>query len=340
MAHGPTVTSGQLLDSGLLARPSAAATVQELLDLPPAGVGRVVLMRVMGGVDIEVWPDRGLDIGPAWYRGTPLSWTSPVGRGSPLPIPHGADWLSRFTGGLVTTCGTDHVGPATERAGMHGRHSHLPAVDVRTDRYRDGDETVCRVSGTVEDVSMFDRRVVVRRSVETRTDSPLVVLRDEVRNDGFRATQVPLLYHVNLGAPLVHPGTRLSGGGRETVPREPVPHVPEALLLPEPGDGSAEAVFEHDDVVVDDGWARLVVSSPVWDVVAEVSWSAESLPRLYEWVWPTRRGWALGVEPSNAGMYDRPGSPAGAPSLQPGATFATELRIALRHVSPSGTHTP
>ena len=330
MSTDPSVTSGHLLDAGLVARPSGIASVRELHDPVPSGVGRVVDVRVMGGIDVEVLPDRGLDLGAAWYRGTPLSWTSPVGRGTPLDTPRGGDWVDRFRGGLLTTCGTDNIGPPTPTAGMHGRHSHLPATDVRTERVRDGDATVVRVSGTVEDVSMFGRRVVVHRTVETRTDSPVLVLRDVVENTGFDAVPVPLLYHVNLGAPLVVPGSRVRSGAAQVLPREAVDHVPDASTLPGPGDGSAEAVFEHLGLPVVDGTASVVVTSPSWDVAAVVSWTSTTLPRLYQWVWPTRRGWALAVEPSTAALFgpDR-GTPREAPVLPPGGTLVTGLTVRL-----------
>lgn len=330
MSTRSSATSGELLDAGLVARPSGVASVRELLDPLPAGVGRVVDVRVMGGIDVELLPDRGLDVGAAWYHGTPLSWTSPVRRGTPLDAPRGGDWVDRFRGGLVTTCGTDNIGPATADAGMHGRHSHLPATDVRYERVRDEDATVVRVTGTVEDVTMFGRRVIVSRTVETRTDSPLLVLRDVVENTGSMPVLLPLLYHVNLGAPLVVPGSRVRSGAQQVSAREPVEHVPDASTLPEPGDGSPEAVFEHRLLPLNDGVASVIVASPSWDVAAVVSWTSATLPRLYQWVWPTRRGWALAVEPSSAALFgpDR-GTSREAPSLRPGATLRTELSIRL-----------
>lgn len=307
------------------------AAVRELMDALPGGVGRVVDIRVMGGIDLEVLPDRGLDIGAAWYAGVPLSWTSPIARGAPLDVARDADWLRRFRGGLVTTCGTDHVGPPTESAGLHGRHSSLPATDVRTTRHRDGDATVCRVTGTIEDIEMFGRRIVVHRTIETRTDAPQVVLRDVIENQGHAATPVPLLYHVNLGPPLIHPGSRIHSRCRDVVAREAVASVPDPLLLPEPAADPMEAVFEHRNPQAQAGVAHVVVDSPVSDVAAVVSWSLVSLPRLYQWVWPARRGWALAVEPSNTALFgaDRSGPRHGAPMVEAGESITTELTVRL-----------
>jgi hypothetical protein len=326
-----SITSGHLVDEGLVARASGVASVRQLIDPGPAGAGRVVDVRVMGGIDLEVRPDRGLDIGAAWYRGVPLSWTSPVANGAPLDRPRGGDWVDRFVGGLVTTCGTDNIGPPTPTAGMHGRHSHLPATDVRTDVRRDGDGFVCEVAATVEDVSMFRRRIVVRRSITTRTDDPVVVLRDVIENQGYEATPLPLLYHLNLGAPLVHPGSRVRTASTRVVAREPVGHVPDASLVPQPLDAPTEAVFEHVGPEVVDGVGRAVVTSPVWGTAAVVTWSAATLPRLYQWVWPARRGWALALEPSNAALFgpDRDDPERAAPLVPAGGVLTTELTVRL-----------
>lgn len=325
------LAAGQLLDQGLVGREAAVADVRERTDASGGGVGRVLDVRVMGGIDLEVWPDRGLDIGPAWYRGTPLSWTSPVGRGTPLDVSRGTDWLGRFRGGLVTTCGTDNIGPATATSGLHGRHSSLPATDVRHSRSRDGEAVVCRVTGTIEDVSMFERRVLVHRTVETRTDSARVVLRDIVENVGWTATAVPVLYHVNLGAPLVRPGTRVRCSSARTQEMGPAPWVPDPTLLPEPVDGPEEAVFEHVQPRAGDGLGRVEVGHPDDDLAAVVQWSIASLPRFYQWVWPARRGWGLGLEPSNA-VLSGPGQQSqgsAAPLLPAGCSTTTELTVSL-----------
>lgn len=340
-----SIVSGHLVDEGLVARASGVASVRQLHDPLPGGAGRVVDVRVMGGIDLEVRPDRGLDIGAAWYRGVPLSWTSPVAQGAPLDRPRDADWVDRFTGGLLTTCGTDNIGPATPTAGLHGRHSHLPATDVRTTVRRDGTGFVCEVSGTVEDVSMFGRRVVVHRTVTTRTDEPVVVLSDVVENQGYSATPVPLLYHLNLGAPLVHPGSRVLTAASRVVAREPVAHVPDASLVPEPLDAPTEAVFEHVGPQVVDGVGRAVVTSPAWGTAAVVTWSADTLPRLYQWVWPARRGWALALEPSNAALFgpDRDDPVRAAPLLAPGAVLRTHLTVRLlplAEAAPEATGAP
>ena len=76
---------------------------------------------------------------------------------------------------------------------------------------------------------------------------PLVEIADEVENRGFAPADLMLLYHVNVGYPVVAPGSRLVAPDAEVVPRD----EPAAALLaehadfPPPRDGFEQLVYEH-----------------------------------------------------------------------------------------------
>ncbi len=40
---------------------------------------RALAFSTGGGLDFWVMADRSLDIGPLWYRGSPVAWQSPSG---------------------------------------------------------------------------------------------------------------------------------------------------------------------------------------------------------------------------------------------------------------------
>src|SRR6187431_587195 len=97
-------------------------------DGPARGARRLRVVNG-GGLEFDVHPDRGLDIGAASFQGLPLAWLSSTGIGAPSlydPVERG--WLRTFGGGLVTTCGLDSFGPPADDedgvVGMHGRVSH------------------------------------------------------------------------------------------------------------------------------------------------------------------------------------------------------------------------
>ena len=95
-----------------------ATVVQSVVSDGPAAGQRAIDARAWNGIDVRLYPDRGLDIGPAWFLGTPLAWIS---RSGELPPPSPEElterhWFDVWQGGLVTTCGLSNVG-APRRAG-------------------------------------------------------------------------------------------------------------------------------------------------------------------------------------------------------------------------------
>jgi hypothetical protein len=91
-------------------------------------------------------------------------------------------------------------------------------------------------------------------------------------------------------------------------------------------------VWEHADLRCDaSGRAAAAVRSAGLGVDATVTWDGEVLPRCFQWVYPTTRGWALGIEPANAPLFgpDREGAHAGAPLLEPGAHLDSGFALTL-----------
>ncbi|MEP7053804.1 MAG: DUF4432 family protein [Actinomycetota bacterium] len=311
------------------------ADVRDRLGLPGAGDnGRVIDIRVAGGIDIEVLVDRGLDIGSSWFGGMPLSWSSPIERRRGVDSAVGDAWMTRFNGGLLTTCGPDNIGAAQGRYGLHGSHSGTPASDVRWSREVLADCVRVEVSGVIDNIEMFGRRVQVQRTITTQTDIAKVSVRDRVSNLGQSPTAIPLLYHVNLGAPRLVPGTTVAVSAQSVQMREQCEWVPDAATIPEPCDAMTEAVFEHVRPQLTDGVGKAVITAPGATTRTVVTWTADELPRLYQWVWPSRGGWALGIEPANAPMYgpDRVGPYLGARVLAAGASAVLGFDVAIEPV--------
>jgi hypothetical protein len=100
-----------------------ASAVASVVAEGPAAGARAIDIRVWDGIDIRLLPDRGLDIGAAWFRGTPLAWISQAGEQGP-PTPESlvgeAGWRDAWGGGLLTTCGLSNVGRPSEGHGLHG----------------------------------------------------------------------------------------------------------------------------------------------------------------------------------------------------------------------------
>nr|WP_243848902.1 DUF4432 family protein [Lysinibacter cavernae] len=332
MGQGATPSAGRLLSSGLVSRADALASVTDRLDTSGTGHGtRIIEVRLLGGLTFELLPDHGLDIGAAWFDGIPFAWRSPVlgdvrDTGTAQP-----GFLDRFHGGLLVTCGLDNIGPATATHEMHGSHHRKQATEVRWERMLVDDELTVRVSGLIDSIEIFGRRVTLRRTVTARTGSSAITIDDVIHNEGYSPAAIPCLYHVNFGAPFLEQGSRILVDAGTVTAREHVDEVPEHTTFPEPTTTMIEGVFEYGALASSEGTASAVVQSPWSNRVATVSWNVDALPRLFQWVWPTRGGWALGIEPANAPLFgpDRTGDSLGAPMLEPGASRAHSVRIEL-----------
>lgn len=315
------LSARELLEAGLVAQPDAVAEVREEVRDPRSGPGsRALRVTTLGGVSVEVLPDRGLDLGSLWFNGVPVSWRSALGpRGSAVD-PAGEGWIGRFGGGLLVTSGVDHIGPPEQGHGLHGTHHLTPASDVAVHRLDDGS---VEVSGVVDSSVVFGRHVVVERRITVAVDRPRVEVRDTIRNTGPVPAGVPILYHSNLGAPLVLPGTRVEVPGSVRTPRTPEAERLGWQTFPEPTDEVIEGVWEHTGLAP--GTVRATVSAPSSRISLTMSWDAAELPRCMQWVHPTRGGWVLGVEPASAPLFgpDRSGEHLGAPVLEPGQERAS-----------------
>jgi hypothetical protein len=297
----------------VIPRAAVSAVASVVADGPAAGC-RALDLRVWDGIDVRLLPDRGLDAGAAWFGGVPLAWESAVGESSGR-----GDWLRDFGGGLVTTCGLRNVGLPAEGHGQHGDFTFQRAQVLAVERSQDG----IVVRGRITEASALGHHLEIDRTWRTRRGAGVLTLEDVTRNRGREPEPAPLLYHVNIGAPLWAAGSELRLAARETLPRDAdaVPYPP----FPCPGvvEGARERVYEH---VVDE--PRAVVAGAGLEL--ELRW--EGLPRLWQWVHPAPGIEVLGLEPANCSVLGRVHDRAEGrlPVLEPGEERVTRLEIRVR----------
>lgn len=310
-----------------------------LSDGPERGV-RALRLYNAAGLDLEVLADRGMDIGGAALRGIPLTWLSPSAFPHPAYYePQGSGWLRTFGGGFLITCGlTYHGRPATDQGealGLHGRASHIPASHVHVDEsWRDG-EYVISVSGRLRETSVFGPDLVLDRRVHTSLWQAGWTIEDTVTNEGYAATEHMILYHINLGFPLLDSSTKVAIARSATRPRdeESAKGMEHCLEMSPPRPGFREQVFYHDVRPDEYGIGRACVYNPrLADGLALlIEFSAQTLPRLVEWKMMGEGTYVLGIEPGTSFVDGRPAErQAGrVPVLQPQEHRAYRLRFSV-----------
>jgi hypothetical protein len=258
-------------------------------------------VRTTSGFDVELLLGAGLDVGHTTYAGYPVSWGTPLDAAWPPVRSTSPDWLGRWQGGLVTTCGMRNVGAASAGWGLHGDHIFRQASGVESQHLEIDGRSAVRVRGTVWDGPALDAVLEVQRTVVIFDDEPEIRVEDVLRNRTARPECALILYHVNLGAPFLGPSTQVVGVDSLSVrdtdsawladwPKVGYPQPGETELVAEATLARAGAV----DVVNEAAGARL-----------EISWSAHSLPRTH--VWRRRRAdaYVLAIEPANCSLLGR-----------------------------------
>jgi len=188
---------------------------------------RVAEFETGTGFSFNVLLDRGMDIGAAKYRGASLVWESTTGPVHPAYFEReGLGWLRTFHGGLVATCGLTYAGaPCTDEGqelGLHGRIDHLPAGNVWVDGAWRGDEYEMWVRGRMRETVVFGENLTLTRRIWARLGESRLTIRDLVVNQGFQSTPHMMLYHCNLGFPLLDEGSELIAPSKHVAPRDQV----------------------------------------------------------------------------------------------------------------------
>lgn len=298
----------------------------------PARGSRRIRMVTGGGLDVELLPDRALDIGHVSYKGTPLAWISPVGMTSPHRYEsHGTEWLRSFGGGLLATCGLDTFGPFSEDEGqdfpMHGRIGQIPATVTRSDV----DGSTMTVSGEVRQSKVFSENLVLRRSITADLGGSALRIRDTVTNESQFSSGHMILYHFNVGWPLLHEDARLEIPSSKVSPRDDdaFSGVERCRVIEPPTRGFREQVYLHEfreDVV------RVAVDNPDENVRLELSFPRDQLPAMFQWKMCDSGHYVMGLEPTNVGhVFGRQSARAQGvlPSLEPGESASYSIDIAV-----------
>lgn len=288
-------------------------------DGPEAGV-RALEFRTGAGLSFTVLADRAMDVGLAEINGVPLSFMTGVGYAHPAYYSgHGSDWLQTFPGGLFVTGGLDTFGqPADDEGqsfGLHGRATALAARGLSWDADWDGDEYVLKARGRMKQVSFHGEHLQLTREITAKLGENRFTLHDVVENLGTRPEAHMILYHFNIGFPLLDAGSVLNVDAHRTdgLNEHSQGIVDRAKQVLGPEVGYKEEVVVHDVKIDDAGWASAAVVNANFagghgggrGLSLTIRYRKDELPYLWQWRNFRERGYVMGVEPGNAHMHGR-----------------------------------
>jgi hypothetical protein len=304
---------------------------------------RVLEFRTGTGFCFEVLVDRAFDLGRCEHAGRALAWTSGVGFAGPWYYePEGLGFFRNWGGGLLTTCGLDHAlfmaedsaaqyhypPKQTEEFGLHGRVSNCPARLGGYGERWEGDECVLWAEGEVVQASVFGEQLLLRRRIEARVGESRLSIHDEIENVGFDRTPHMLLYHVNVGFPVVDERAELLVPARHVEPRGDHP-VEGYRSLGSPAPMFVEQVFEHENEAEADGRVPVAVVNRALGLGAYEVYRRDQLPFHFAWRMLGEGTYVVGIEPCTNRTAGRLDARARAEliELDPGEKRAYELEL-------------
>lgn len=234
---------------------------------------------------------KACDIMQLYHEGQNISFISKNGftkRETPF--------LRRFEGGMLYTCGLDSVG-SRDGFELHGTLHNIPAEIIRAECNENG----ITVEAIIRDTALFGKNLVLKRKIFTAIGGDSVTLEDTLVNEGYKTEEYCLLYHINVGYPMLDDGVKVIADVESYTPRTAWAKQNEATMY----EMNASTPNQEETCYF------LNLKKPEITLVNEkngkeftVSYSGDTLPCFVEWKSMASGDYALGLEPCTTELDD------------------------------------
>lgn len=316
-----------------LGHPSQISGVEEHRLVGGKGDGiRLLEVRNGKGLELTVSLDRCADISRLTFNGKNVGFFSACGYVSPAYYEKN-EFLQSFTAGFMTTCGLTAVGTPGVDDGedlpLHGTVHNIPA---ESSYWYEKDGKIV-INATMRDASIFGRKLVLRREYIIDTENNTVKLHDEITNEGTKESPICLLYHCNMGYPMLSENTKLVIPFNSVKPRNEraAEGIDNALVMEKPQPNFDEQCYFFDVKADEKGIGKIGLYNPDAKIGMVMSFDKSTLDYFTEWKMMGEGEYVLGVEPGNC-------TPDGRAYLREhgmlkflaaGATYTTDLEFSF-----------
>lgn len=259
-----------------------------------------------GRLVVTVIPTRGMSVLQVLDGETRIGWDSPV---SQVVHPAFVDasrrnhigWLDGFNE-LICRCGLSWNGaPGVDDCGtplgLHGRVANLPAHTLDVTVSAEGVE----LTGWVEESTLFGPRLQLKSTLRLETASSRIQIEDEVSNLGAQPAEVELLYHTNIGSPVLEAGARCVGPVKRVIPRDAraAEGVAQWDQYEAPQAGFAEQAYFLEMAADADGQSGVLLHNHAANLGVSVEYDTRNLPCFTLWknTMALEEGYVTGLEP-------------------------------------------
>ncbi len=259
---------------------------------------KLIEVRNGSGLEITISADRCADLSRVTFKGDNYGYFAPCGYVSPKYYDNkGAGFLKSFTAGFLTTCGLTFVGSPCcddgQELPLHGTVSHIPCENILYWI----DESDIHIKAKIRDASLFSHHLILEREYTLPLFKNEMYITDKVKNIGSSETPVQILYHCNIGYPLLNENTILNIPSTEITPRNAhaATGLDKCTVIEKPQNGYEEMCYYH----TMSGTAEISIYNPVIKKGLKMSYDTSEMKYFTEWKMMGEYEYVLGIEPGN-----------------------------------------
>ncbi len=261
------------------------------------------LLQVRNGLGLEftVSLDRCADISRLSLFSHNIGFFAPCGYVAPSYYDNvGNGFLKSFTGGFLTTCGLTAVGSACEDNGeklpLHGTISNTPC-EVHS--YTVNEKEIV-IDALIRDASLFSDQLELKRKYICSLDENKLTVLDTVKNIGSRISPYMILYHFNIGYPMLSEHAELKIPNKGITPRNEhaSKYIDNCLIIEKPQKNFEEQCYYY-DVIEENKKAAAEIYNKNIGIGLKMMYNKEQLDSFTQWKMMGEHEYVLGLEPGN-----------------------------------------
>lgn len=272
----------------------------------------VVHVSTGTGFRFEVLKSRGLDIGRCYYNEIPISFRSCVPESHPSFYTAFNDgWLRSYSGGLLTTCGLTSIGTPVNDNGdnlpLHGRLSNIPAESFSVKNKWEKNDLYLEINGTVRESKALSYNLLLERRITAKAGTNTFCIHDKVTNEGFTDIEHMILYHFNIGYPILDRYLKLYTKSSSIKPRDEIAANRSEKFneFLDPTSNYPDVVYYHNLKPDNGGECQVVIVNEKRNIGFYLKFSKKTLDQFIQWKFLGQGDYVIGLEPGNAQVNGR-----------------------------------
>lgn len=310
-----------------------------------------IIEVINGDLSFSVLPTRGMGIWRAKHKETFLGWKAPVSGPVHSKFVNALDrggtgWIQGFDE-LLVRCGLESFGPPSQdivrdalgnemkiNLTLHGRIANLPAncVDISLKENEQHNEVLV-IHGVVDEARLFGPVLRLVSNTSTIVGSNSIHIEDTIINMADTEQEFELLYHWNLGSPLLEEGSTLIVPALEVAPRDSkaAEGIKSYNEHSGPIPGFAEHVYFYKLASDEKGNTLAMLKNKNANKGFVCSFNVDELPCFTQWKYTSAmsEGYVTGIEPGTNYPNPKPFERIRGRILilQPGESYKINIKI-------------